>query len=236
MNRVFENFLPGRKDTDHGLPPSDLNRQAAHIPGCLENFKQTTILGTGSFGKVRLAKYNPSNVIHLHEKNSYYALKTLKKQFLLKQRQVDHVKDEISLLASVSHPFIVQMVNNFMDAENIYMVFEFVNGGELFTYLRNQGRISDDAARFYAAQVCLCFSYLHQKRIAYRDLKPENILVTRMGYIKLTDFGFAKVIIDRSWTLCGTPDYLAPEIITGKGHGIGVDYWAMGNVSHLTKL
>ena len=105
---------------------------------------------------------------------------------------------------------------------------ELVLGGELLTHLRRAGRFSNDTARTYAAQVVLALQYLHSIDITYRDLKPENLLIDDKGYIKMTDFGFAKEITDRAWTLCGTPDYLAPEVIQSKGHGKARDWWALG--------
>lgn len=111
---------------------------------------------------------------------------------------------------------------------NLYMVQEYVIGGELFRHLRKAGRFTGDTARFYAAEIVLALEYLHSKDIIYRDLKPENILLDSRGYIKIADFGFAKKVQDRTWTLCGTPEYLAPEIIQSKGHGKAVDWWALG--------
>jgi serine/threonine protein kinase len=103
-----------------------------------------------------------------------------------------------------------------------------VPGGELFTYLRNVGQLESGHARFYAAQVALMFEYLHSKNIVYRDLKPENLLIAQDGHLRLTDFGFAKVLEGRTYTLCGTPEYLAPEILLNKGHGKPVDWWTLG--------
>ncbi|CAG8675057.1 2641_t:CDS:2, partial [Ambispora leptoticha] len=109
------------------------------------------------------------------------------------------------------------------DNANLYMVMDYVAGGELFSVLRKSKRFPDHVAKFYAAEVLLAFEYLHSKDIIYRDLKPENLLLDRNGHIKITDFGFAKHVPVRTWTLCGTPDYLAPEIIKSKGYGKAVD-------------
>lgn len=108
------------------------------------------------------------------------------------------------------------------------MLLEFVGGGELFSRLRKEGRFANDVALFYASEILLVFEYLHSQHIAYRDLKPENVLIDKYGHVKLTDFGFAKEVYDRTFTLCGTPEYLAPEIIQSKGHGKEVDWWALG--------
>lgn len=110
----------------------------------------------------------------------------------------------------------------------IFMLFEYVCGGEIFTYLRNSGRFSTSTGNFYAAEIVTALEYLHSKNIVYRDLKPENLLLDRDGHLKITDFGFAKKLTDRTWTLCGTPEYLAPEIIQSKGHNKAVDWWALG--------
>jgi len=98
----------------------------------------------------------------------------------------------------------------------------------LFSVLRAKTYFLEKTARFYAAAVVLCFEYMHSKNIIYRDLKPENLLLDRDGYLKITDFGFAKIVQDRTWTLCGTPDYLAPEVVSGQGHNKGVDWWTLG--------
>lgn len=108
------------------------------------------------------------------------------------------------------------------------MLLEYVPGGELFSHLRREVRFANDAAKFYAAEIVLAFQHLHSFNIVYRDLKPENLLITRTGHLKIADFGFAKVVEDRTWTLCGTPEYLAPELIQSKGHNKSVDWWAVG--------
>lgn len=108
------------------------------------------------------------------------------------------------------------------------MLLDYACGGELFTLLRREGRFSNDVALFFASEIVLAFDYLHGMDIAYRDLKPENLLIDKQGHVKITDFGFAKVVQDKTYTLCGTPEYLAPEIIQSKGHNKNVDWWALG--------
>jgi len=156
------------------------------------------------------------------------ALKIIKKSEVIRLKQVEHVKAEKQILSSISHPFIVDLLASFQDEQRLYLLMEYVNGGELFSYLRREGRLPNDHAAFYAAETILAFEYLHSMNVVYRDLKPENLLLDWQGHIKITDFGFAKVVEDRTWTLCGTPEYLAPEIIQSKGHGKSVDWWALG--------
>jgi len=186
----------------------------------LSSFEVMTTLGTGTFGRVRLVK-NTSN-------GKFCALKILKKSEIIRLKQVDHIKSEVSLLSMIQHPFVVNLLGHFQDDRRLYMALEYVQGGELFSYLRREGSFSDADSKFYAGQITLAFQYLHTLKIVYRDLKPENLLITTTGNLKITDFGFAKLVEDRTWTLCGTPEYLAPEIIQSKGHGKSVDWWAMG--------
>lgn len=126
---------------------------------------------------------------------------------------MDHIKSEIVILNQIDFPLLVKMDGITQDERYLYIVLEYVPGGELFTYLRTVKNFKSEDARFYAAQVTLMFDYLHTKNIIYRDLKPENLLIDVKGNLKLTDFGFAKVIESRTYTLCGTPEYLAPEIL-----------------------
>ncbi|CAG8604652.1 8198_t:CDS:2 [Funneliformis caledonium] len=186
----------------------------------LSDFTICRTLGTGSFGRVHLAqsKYN----------NKFYAMKVLKKSEVVRLKQVEHTNNEKHILEQVQHPFLVNLWGTFQDSTNLYMVMDYVVGGELFSILRKSQRFPDHVAKFYAAEVVLAFEYLHSKDIIYRDLKPENLLLDRNGHIKITDFGFAKYVPDITWTLCGTPDYLAPEIIQSKGYGKAVDWYSLG--------
>lgn len=108
------------------------------------------------------------------------------------------------------------------------MVIEYIAGGEFFTHLRKAGRFENLAARFYSTQIILAFEYMHAADFIYRDLKPENLLLDKTGYLKVTDFGFAKKVTFKTYTLCGTPEYIAPEVLLNKGHGKGVDWWTLG--------
>jgi len=186
----------------------------------LTDFVILQTLGTGSFGRVHLVK--------LRATGKFYAMKVLKKSEVVRLKQVEHTVNEKSILEQIDHPFLVHMQATFQDAHNLYMVLEYVVGGELFSYLRKSQRFPNHISKFYAAEVILAFEYLHSKDVIYRDLKPENLLLDENGHIKITDFGFAKHVPDITWTLCGTPDYLAPEIIQSKGYSKAVDWYALG--------
>eukprot|EP01063_Lacrimia_lanifica_P005218 TRINITY_DN12_c0_g4_i1.p1 TRINITY_DN12_c0_g4~~TRINITY_DN12_c0_g4_i1.p1 ORF type:complete len:334 (+),score=141.00 TRINITY_DN12_c0_g4_i1:115-1116(+) len=185
----------------------------------LSSLTMKETLGTGTFGRVRLVQASDEK---------FYALKILKKQEIIRMKQVDHILAEAAILSEVTHPFVVNMLRGFSDDHRLYILLEYVPGGELFTHLRKATKFPNDVSKFYSAEVALAFEYLHEKCIIYRDLKPENLLLDIQGHIKITDFGFAKKVPERSFTLCGTPEYLAPEIIQSKGHGKAVDWWALG--------
>jgi len=186
----------------------------------LEDFELRATLGTGTFGRVKLVRHKPTG--------QWLALKMLGKVNIIKLKQVDHIKNEKQILYMLDHAFMVNMIAFFQDKRNLYMCLEYVPGGELFTLLRRENRFRNDVAVFYASQLVLAFEFMHSKNVVYRDLKPENLLIGKDGYLKICDFGFAKIVEDRAWTLCGTPEYLAPEIITQKGHSKAVDWWALG--------
>ena len=152
----------------------------------------------------------------------------MKKNAIIKLKQIDHVKSEKKVLSIIEHPFIVNLKGTFQTPSHVYMLLDYACGGELFTLLRREGRFANDVALFFASEIALAFEYLHNMDIAYRDLKPENLLIDKQGHVKITDFGFAKVVPEKTYTLCGTPEYLAPEIIQSKGHNKNVDWWALG--------
>ncbi|CAL1540845.1 unnamed protein product [Lymnaea stagnalis] len=188
----------------------------------IKSFTLIKTLGSGSFGRVMLAQYN------LEANKKVVAIKILNKERVVKTKQIEHTLNEKRLLASVTNfPFIVKLVMAFKDTTNLYMVMEFTPGGELFRLIRRKGRVPEAWAQFYSAQVLLALQYLHNANVLYRDLKPENLLIDSSGYPKMADFGFAKKV-HQTWTLCGTPQYIAPEMILNKGYGKSVDYWGLG--------
>lgn len=188
----------------------------------LKDLIKVRILGVGTFGKVWLVSHKRTQ--------TPYALKMLAKREIIGHHQVEGVIREKNIMSSIDHPFVVNLVNTFQDDRHLYMLIELVQGGELFSVIHTEIRdgIPNPNARFYAACILQSLSHLHHRNICYRDLKPENILIDSKGYGVLVDLGFAKVVMDKTYTLCGTPEYLAPEIILSKGHDKGVDYWAFG--------
>ncbi|SPO22564.1 probable cAMP-dependent protein kinase catalytic subunit [Ustilago trichophora] len=194
-------------------------------PFSLSDFEVMETLGTGTFGRVLLVRLKDRDIT---DRSAYFALKVLAKSDVIRLKQVSHINSERNILTKVDHPFLVNMVASFQDSKNCYMLMEYIVGGEIFSYLRRAGQFSADVARFYISTIVLAIEYLHKNKVVYRDLKPENLLIDANGYTKITDFGFAKEVEDRTWTLCGTPEYLAPEIIQCSGHGSAVDWWSLG--------
>ena len=187
----------------------------------LSDLEIKATLGCGAFGRVKLCFWTP--------KDAFYALKCQSKKAITENGLQDHVLQEMRVMRRLDHPYIAKLYSCLQDNHFIYFVLELLQGGELFTHLRNRGKLSEPSARFYAASVVYAFTTLHSQRIAYRDLKPENLVMDANGFVKLVDFGLAKQLLSgKTWTLCGTPDYLAPEIILNEGHDLAVDYWALG--------
>ena len=188
----------------------------------LEDFKVLKVIGRGSFGKVCLVEYLPT-----HET---FAMKSLKKDLLIEQEQIENTLLEKEILQTIDYPLLCGLVFCFQTEERIYFVMPFLSGGELFQHLRKFRTFDEDKVRFYGAQIALALEYLHSKGIVYRDLKPENILMDEDGYLKLADFGMAKKLKEdeKAMSFCGTPEYLAPEIITMEGHDKMADWWSFG--------
>ena len=181
------------------------------------------ILGVGTFGRVKLAVHTPTQ--------HAYALKCMRKSQILEQNMLSHVLSEKRILSMISHPFILDLVATYQDAGELYMLEELGLGGELFSVLQRHGKLSDSAARFYVASVVSTFTHLHNMKVIYRDLKPENLLLDKNGYLLLVDFGMAKLLDqgERTWTVCGTPEYMAPEVVKHKfGYSFSADWWCVG--------
>ena len=196
-----------------------------NTPATLEDFKHLKVLGRGSFGKVILVK-NENN-------NKLYAMKILDKKFIVKKNQVSHTQTERALLEKLKHPFIVRLNYAFQDSKRLYFLTEFLQGGELFFHLRRNSGYKEKAVRFYMCQILLALEYMHNNNYIYRDLKPENILIDKEGNIKLTDFGLSKILPEEektTYTMCGTAEYLAPEILFGKGYDKTCDWFSFGVV------
>jgi serine/threonine protein kinase len=146
---------------------------------------------------------------------------------------VEHTKSERSILCEIHHPYIVCLRFAFQSDEKLYLITDYYNGGSLFYHLRKSRGFSENRARFYAAELCLALSHLHEHHIIYRDLKLENVLMDQFGHIALTDFGLSKEGVDdvtllQLTTFCGTAEYIAPELLKGQKYGVGVDWWSFG--------
>eukprot|EP00808_Paulinella_micropora_P019559 g16848.t1 len=185
----------------------------------VSDFRVIGTLGKGSFGHVQLVE--DSNKVT-------YALKSVSKSHLVKHGQQSHILSEKKVMEQLDHPFVVRLMGTFQDKNCLHFLMEPSLGGELFSLMRKHRYLPEPASRFYAGCVVLAFEYMHNKNIIYRDLKPENLLLGEDGYLKITDYGFAIQTAGRTYTMCGTPDYLAPEMIACKGHGKGVDWWTVG--------
>lgn len=157
-------------------------------------------------------------------------MKILKKAHVIETQQQQHALSERAIMMSCRHPFICRMYKTFRDDKYVFMLMEACLGGEVWSILRDKNTFDDTTTRFITGCVIEALEYLHSRNIIYRDLKPENLLLDSQGYVKLVDFGFSKIILSsrKTWTFCGTPEYVAPEIILNRGHDKAVDFWAIG--------
>lgn len=189
----------------------------------LTDLRVIATLGVGGFGRVELVQL-------AQDKARSFALKQMKKSQIVETRQQQHIMSEKEIMSEANSDFIVKLFKTFKDRKYLYMLMESCLGGELWTILRDRGHFDDGTTRFYTACVVEAFDYLHSRNIIYRDLKPENLLLDVSGYVKLVDFGFAKKLQSgrKTWTFCGTPEYVAPEVILNRGHDISADYWSLG--------
>ncbi|XP_046981680.1 RAC serine/threonine-protein kinase [Schistocerca americana] len=193
----------------------------------LENFEFLKVLGKGTFGKVILCREKAT--AHL------YAIKILKKEVIIQKDEVAHTLTENRVLRTTSHPFLISLKYSFQTADRLCFVMEYVNGGELFFHLSRERIFSEERTRFYGAEIISALGYLHEEGIIYRDLKLENLLLDKDGHIKIADFGLCKEDITygrTTKTFCGTPEYLAPEVLEDNDYGRAVDWWGIGVVMY----
>ncbi|XP_027331331.1 serine/threonine-protein kinase AtPK2/AtPK19-like isoform X2 [Abrus precatorius] len=191
------------------------------------DFHILRVVGQGAFGKVFLVR---KKGIDCSDGDGVFAMKVMRKDTIIKKNHVDYMKAERDILTKVIHPFIVQLRYSFQTKSKLYLILDFINGGHLFFHLYRQGIFSEDQARIYTAEIVSAVAHLHKNGIVHRDLKPENILMDAHGHVMLTDFGLSKEIdqFGRSNSMCGTTEYMAPEILLGKGHNKDADWWSVG--------
>ena len=216
------------------IPPKIVATKEEHVPQPppqpkvrigLDQFNFLAVLGKGNFGKVMLAETKKSRKL--------YAIKVLKKEFIIKHDEVESTRSEkrVFLVANKeSHPFLLNLHACFQTETRVYFVMEYISGGDLMLHIQ-RGQFGLKRAQFYAAEVCLALKYFHENGVIYRDLKLDNILLTLDGHIKIADYGLCK---ENMWygcttsTFCGTPEFMAPEILLDKKYGRAVDWWAFG--------
>jgi len=194
----------------------------------VQDFDLLNVIGKGSFGKVLQVRKKDNGRI--------YAMKVLNKKNILDNNELEHTWTEKNILQKLVHPFLVNLNYSFQTSEKLYFIMDYINGGELFFHLQKEHKFTPERVKFYCAEIILGLEYLHNSGVVYRDLKPENILLTEDGHIVMTDFGISKeglVAEDaRTQTFCGTPEYLAPEVLEGKGYTKAVDWWSFGTLMY----
>ncbi|OMP10177.1 hypothetical protein COLO4_04757 [Corchorus olitorius] len=206
---------------DKSLEDVDGDHNKIHSIG-IEDFEILKVVGQGAFGKVyQVRKKGTSDI---------YAMKVMRKDKIMEKNHAEYMQAERDILTKVDHPFVVQLRYSFQTKYRLYLVLDFINGGHLFFQLYHHGLFREDLARIYTAEIVSAVSHLHANGIMHRDLKPENILLDADGHVVLTDFGLSKEFDEntRSNSLCGTVEYMPPEIITGKGHDKAADWWSVG--------
>ena len=192
----------------------------------IENINFYNKLGSGTFAKVHLSKINNDEKV--------YACKYIPKDKIRHHCAETQISNEINILKELNNNFIVKLIKKIEDDNNLCLLLEHVEGEEFFKYLCKRNTLKEEETKFYISNIITGLEYLHNKDIIYRDLKPENIVLSKNGYLKLVDFGFSKKLKknELTFTICGTPDYIAPEIINGKGYNKSCDYWALGILTY----
>ncbi|XAR68700.1 Non-specific serine/threonine protein kinase [Bertholletia excelsa] len=210
------------KDSIIKEPVEHFDENAIRQTISLEDFEVLKVVGQGSFGKVFQVRMRCTSEI--------YAMKVVRKDKIMEKNHAEYMKSERDILTKIQHPFIVQLRYSFQTKYRLYLVLDFVNGGHLFFQLYRQGLFREDLARVYAAEIVSAVSHLHANSVMHRDLKPENILLDADGHVMLADFGLAKQFDEntRSNSMCGTVEYMSPEIVLGKGHDKAADWWSIG--------
>jgi len=195
--------FPTKKELD-AMEATDVKGKA-NVTVTQDDFEIKKMIGKGSFGSVLMVKKKDTG--------KTYAMKVLFKDKVIKRKQYEHTLSERRILQDIEHPFLIGLRFSFQTKGKLFMVFDFFNGGELYTYI-SQGSFSEEKSKFYAGQILLGLGHLHKHNIVYRDLKPENLLLDRDGNIRICDFGLSKQDVegDTVQSICGTPEYLAPEV------------------------
>ncbi|XP_042729272.1 microtubule-associated serine/threonine-protein kinase 2 isoform X6 [Lagopus leucura] len=228
---------PDTPETDDSVESRGASVQSKKTPS-EEEFETIKLISNGAYGAVYLVRHKTTR--------QRFAMKKINKQNLILRNQIQQAFVERDILTFAENPFVVSMFCSFETKRHLCMVMEYVEGGDCATLLKNIGALPVDMARMYFAETVLALEYLHNYGIVHRDLKPDNLLITSMGHIKLTDFGLSKIglmslttnlyeghiekdtreFLDKQ--VCGTPEYIAPEVILRQGYGKPVDWWAMG--------
>ena len=216
-------YLLNKTDKPLDEPNDDKDFSHLKINISYHDFTPLKLLGRGSFGQVCL--------VRLKINNKLYAMKVLDKKLLKERNQELHTKSERDLMVKINCPFIVNIKSAFQDEKYLYIISDFMQGGDLYYHMQETGKFDFELAQFYISELVLALEYLHNNNMIYRDLKPENILLDANGHIKLTDFGLSKLLNSskqKAFTICGTIQYIAPEVFINKGYDKMVDWWALG--------
>ena len=218
------NFLGERYHVRKKQEPTHAQLDEPRVAGAsdatLLDFAPIALIGSGAFASVGLVQHKASGGV--------YVLKKMNRAHLVQSNMQKQIVRERVLLGYLHHPSIAKLYATYTSAHSLYMLLEPCLGGELYSHMREVHTLDEVPAAFYTACVVAALQHMHGRDIMYRDLKPENIVISANGYAKVVDFGFAKRCRARTFTLCGTPEYLAPELILMKGHGGSVDWWAVG--------